>query len=197
MNKIKCKHANEYKGIRAPTCGCETCNKIWETSTSKGHTITVAQGRKRKVYTIKPAICEVKTCGKSFKTKAKFPTKYDGLIRCHECRNEHRRTHYSNQEKYKKRRRDWQLKKEYGITQDDYDLMLKSQGGECKICLNPPKKTTRDNQKLVVDHDHATGKVRGLLCQDCNRGLGVFKDSDFLLEAARNYIKSYNERTDK
>lgn len=58
------------------------------------------------------------------------------------------------------------LKKTYGITADEYDNMLADQGGCCKLCRRAPGK-----RPLDVDHDHATGKVRGLLCNQCNRTL--------------------------
>jgi hypothetical protein len=56
-----------------------------------------------------------------------------------------------------------ELRRRYGITPDDYDAMADAQGGVCAICGLPPRKGTLD-----VDHDHATGRVRGLLCRRCN-----------------------------
>ncbi len=76
------------------------------------------------------------------------------------------------------------LKGRYGLTMDDWDKMSKEQDGGCLICTN------RD--PLVVDHDHDTGEVRGLLCNNCNAGLGMFKDNDLLLIAAGRYISSQN-----
>lgn len=61
-----------------------------------------------------------------------------------------------------KRERSW-ARRGIKLTVDDYDLLLKRQGGVCAICGKPPKKT-----RLAVDHDHKTGKVRGLLCFYCN-----------------------------
>jgi hypothetical protein len=65
----------------------------------------------------------------------------------------------------------------------DSDLIaLKASTTECVICGN--------KEKLVVDHDHASGEIRGLLCNHCNRGLGHFRDDPDLLEYARIYLLS-------
>lgn len=72
------------------------------------------------------------------------------------------------------------LTRRFGITPEQYDEMLAAQGGGCAICGRPP----RDDSSLHVDHDHATGAVRALLCFDCNAGLGKFReDPDLLLQA--------------
>jgi hypothetical protein len=76
------------------------------------------------------------------------------------------------------------LKRTYGLTIKEYEAMLTGQGGVCRICKPPPPK----GGKLHVDHDHNTGKVRGLLCRNCNHGLGNFKDNPFLLIEAYKYL---------
>ena len=68
------------------------------------------------------------------------------------------------------------------VISDDTLIELKSSTHECTICGS--------NEPLVVDHDHATGKVRGMLCNHCNRGLGHFRDDPDLLEFARIYLLS-------
>ena len=71
-----------------------------------------------------------------------------------------------------------------GLTLDDYERLLADQGGVCAICKRPPKK-----RRLHVDHDHATGKVRGLLCFTCNRYvLGKYATSA-KLRAAADYLE--------
>lgn len=79
-------------------------------------------------------------------------------------------------------RRDRELKliRRYGITIAEYNEMYVQQLGRCKICLK--------NAKLVVDHCHQTGRVRGLLCDQCNTALGLFKDSKQSLESAISYL---------
>lgn len=77
----------------------------------------------------------------------------------------------------------------YGITPAEFALLLAQQGGVCAICGRRETATRNGRvRKLCVDHDHATKKVRGLLCQSCNRGLGFFKDDATLLARAANYL---------
>jgi hypothetical protein len=81
------------------------------------------------------------------------------------------------------------LKRMYGITLDDFNKMLKNQGGKCAICRGTE---TRDKHKVMaVDHDHKTGKVRALLCFKCNSALGNFNDDPELLKKALKYLKNY------
>lgn len=82
-------------------------------------------------------------------------------------------------------RRSW-IKRKYGITLEQYDEMLASQGGVCGLCGGPP---TRIN--LAVDHDHITGEVRMLLCDLCNKGLGCLKDDPVLLRRAAEYVEKF------
>lgn len=77
---------------------------------------------------------------------------------------------------------DNQIKK-YGINIVTYEFMLQEQDGKCWIC------GLEDNEgKLAVDHDHNTGEVRGLLCRNCNRGLGMFRDDPTLLLKAHKFL---------
>ena len=79
----------------------------------------------------------------------------------------------------------------YGITEPDRKKMYIDQGGRCKICdmlleLGVTYLDDSFNQRACVDHCHTTGKVRGILCQSCNGGLGLFKDN---IDSLRNAIK--------
>lgn len=78
----------------------------------------------------------------------------------------------------------------YGLTQDEYEALLAMQGGLCAICRHPETARHQSGQvrSLAVDHDHATGLVRGLLCTNCNHGLGKFKDDPELLRQAITYL---------
>lgn len=76
------------------------------------------------------------------------------------------------------------LLKSYGISMDEYREMLAGQGGVCAICGG----VNKDGRQLFVDHDHATGEVRGLLCNLCNRGIGNMRDSIELLQGAIEYL---------
>lgn len=99
----------------------------------------------------------------------------------------------------KKRRyktRDEMLYRKYGITQIEYDKMLISQNYACAICkcsVEAFKIKGTGPSVFHVDHDHATGSVRGLLCPDCNKGLGLFKDKRQSLKAAVMYLEQYSK----
>jgi hypothetical protein len=81
--------------------------------------------------------------------------------------------------------RDRHYKSHYGISTDEYNEILLSQNGRCLICGAEP-----DGRALDVDHDHETGKVRGLLCHRCNLGVGIFEDDPDLLTAVAEYLKT-------
>ena len=82
------------------------------------------------------------------------------------------------------------LKKTYNITLEQYRQMFINQDNKCAICNKDGFKICKDAKSLlVVDHCHKTGNVRGLLCHNCNRGLGLFKDSVKNLGAAITYIE--------
>lgn len=79
----------------------------------------------------------------------------------------------------------------YGITEEIYSDMLAAQNHKCKICGCSDMTSNRGN-KLHIDHDHSTGKVRGLLCAKCNTGLGAFKDNIAVLYEAISYLQYYS-----
>jgi hypothetical protein len=88
-------------------------------------------------------------------------------------------------EELKMAQRAGHLKSKYGLSIQDYKKILTAQNNECAIC----KRDIKDFNN--VDHDHVTGKVRGLLCETCNFGLGLFyDDTDYLLAAVQYLIKS-------
>lgn len=78
------------------------------------------------------------------------------------------------------------LKKHYGITSEQYWKLFEAQKGNCACCGQSHELFKR---RLHVDHDHETGVIRGLLCTECNPGLGYFQDSVERLEAAVTYLK--------
>lgn len=80
------------------------------------------------------------------------------------------------------------LKVRYGLTIKDYEAILKSQKGGCKLCGRGPKK----HRRLAIDHCHNTGRVRGLLCDGCNRSLAILEDKITLAKAI-DYINSIKE----
>lgn len=113
-----------------------------------------------------------RNCGKEFNPKA--PSEH---YCSDECKNR------GTQNKY--------FERVYGITVEQYEEMLHKQDHKCAICGGEGFLMNKDRHqmKLVVDHCHETGRVRGLLCHNCNRALGLFKDSVENLSSAINYLK--------
>jgi hypothetical protein len=78
--------------------------------------------------------------------------------------------------------------KQYGLTLESYDELLQEQGGVCKICLTDDPRGQSKAGRFYVDHNHRTGQVRGLLCNDCNTAIGLLKDSPAIAEVAHQYL---------
>lgn len=83
-------------------------------------------------------------------------------------------------------RRDKRLLKEYGINQQQYNSLFSSQNGMCAVCC---AEQITLSKPLYVDHDHLSGLVRGLLCQHCNTGIGMMRESIDLLKKAISYLE--------
>jgi len=84
------------------------------------------------------------------------------------------------------------LKRMFGITLEHYNEILEKQNGVCSICGMP--ETGNRNSFLSVDHCHDSNEIRGLLCNTCNRGLGLMKDDINVLEKAIEYLKQFKNR---
>jgi hypothetical protein len=80
-------------------------------------------------------------------------------------------------------RREERLKQVYGLSLQDYNAMVAQQGGVCRVCK------TRPARPLFVDHCHASGRVRGLLCHPCNAALGFMRDDPVIAAAAAEYLR--------
>lgn len=104
------------------------------------------------------------------------------------CRARSKQYRASNPDAYRNSVRDATLRAKYGVGQADYEAMLKAQGGGCAICgrTNPGVSWGRN---LHIDHDHSSGRIRGLLCQPCNTSIGKFNDDPALLRKAAAYIE--------
>jgi hypothetical protein len=102
-----------------------------------------------------------------------------------------------------KDQRKWWLADKYGITLEQFERLLSKQQGKCAICeeditgVDTFLRRGIEVQRLKahVDHDHSSGVVRGLLCNDCNRGLGCFKDSTGRLRNAVRYLAAASLRS--
>jgi hypothetical protein len=128
-------------------------------------------------YRNQPKVCT--TCNK-LKDPSKFKLEKDsratnGITQRSKC------TECDEFRKYKRF-----IQKTYQFSWQDYEEMFDSQGGKCAICES--KVSSSRTSRLFVDHCHDTLKIRGLLCSNCNHGLGHFKDSPKLLQRAINYL---------
>ncbi len=103
-------------------------------------------------------------------------------------RSEFRQYYKDNPEK----RKDAQIKCQFGIDLVSYHKMLEEQGGGCAICKSTDIKR-KGSAYFAIDHDHITGQVRGLLCDYCNVMLGRAKDDVNILQSAIDYLKVSNE----
>lgn len=101
--------------------------------------------------------------------------------------------YHSNKDKWKNIR----LKNEYGISLNDYNKMFKDQNGLCLICEQPETSIDhkyKTRKSLCVDHCHETGKIRGLLCQRCNSGIGQLKHDKKRLSKAIDYLNKFDNQ---
>lgn len=87
------------------------------------------------------------------------------------------------------RLRDLSYRKSFGITLADYNQLLDNQGGVCAVCRKPQRSAR--NKHLAVDHCHITGKIRGLLCDACNRAIGLLGDDPQTLHSAIQYLQRH------
>ena len=109
------------------------------------------------------------------RTKGKASGYHSYCLTCHTARGVESKTRLYGST------REYHLRHRYGIGQAEFDAMLWQQGGVCAICRTPGPQH--------VDHDHRTGEVRGILCFNCNGGLGQFRDDPGYLAGAITYLK--------
>ena len=122
---------------------------------------------------------DIKILNEFHKDKANKATGYASL--CKICKLEYDKSKAKHT--YGKK-----LERTFGITIMEYDQMLILQNNKCLLCERDRKSF---NKNFAVDHCHNTGKVRGLLCQQCNVALGMFDDNPELIRKAADYVESY------
>lgn len=89
------------------------------------------------------------------------------------------------------------LKTKYGMTVQDFETLLRAQDGKCLICecvvvVTTAENRTRHGKSATVDHNHKTGEVRSVLCNNCNRGLGLFGEDQRVLRNALSYLRIFD-----
>jgi hypothetical protein len=160
--------------------------------------------RTEKLTSKKCSKCHVEKAYSEFYPKKKFPGKCD--VYCKGCRAQWRENNREkcksasnrwralNVDRCKKQWKSWSvanprkfnwgwyIKRRYGLSPEQVETMRLQQDNRCAICKS------EFQSKFNIDHDHKTGKVRGLLCPLCNRGLGQLKDSPEILIAAAGYL---------
>lgn len=105
---------------------------------------------------------------------------------CKECHRERARGYWREKPLPKEVQRERNLQRSFGLSIKDYYNLLEKQGSRCAICEID---TCESGRNFAVDHDHVTGKIRGLLCKLCNTALGQFKDNQTVLLKAVEYLK--------
>jgi hypothetical protein len=117
-----------------------------------------------------------------------FKTKYKQRLRCKICYRTYQNLYYSkNRERVRQQNRKSEFKNNYGISLEDYEILLKEQNYNCAICGKNEKDCPKG--RLYVDHCHALNKVRGLLCLNCNAGIGSLKESIEILKNSIYYLE--------
>ena len=95
--------------------------------------------------------------------------------------------------RHKRKNENWRLLAHYQLTLEQYEQIEREQGGVCAICGKPPHDKIKRGivARLHCDHDHRTGRFRGLLCGNCNRALGMFEDEVACVRAALQYLEAH------
>lgn len=153
---------------------CKPCKNLWTSNRRKNNPTVYI----KKVTKKCPNCGETKLVDQFNRNQAQ----YDGLKPwCRVCDKKQKKDAYImplNRNSY--------LVKNYGLTLEEYNMRLEAQNEVCLICEEP---CIRLN--LCVDHDHTTGKVRGLLCYSCNLAIGNMKDKPDLLRKAADYLEQF------
>jgi hypothetical protein len=143
-------------------------------------------------------VCCVCDTRKPFSDFYNYKNKNDGKsYRCKCCDNLARdKWRENNPESAYRSMRGRNLRHQYGIGITEYEELLEKQGGCCAICGATENSTagSRKEWNFSVDHDHTTGEIRGLLCNNCNRGLGLLGDTYESVQKAAEYLKKRSNK---
>ena len=143
---------------------------------SKSKTLTCKSGGFLLLLSMETKYCSLCNTNKSIEEFEIHKSTKDGRrYCCRDCKKE-----VAKKYRNPKKARELQFRKKYNITLDERNKLSKKQNGKCVICGS--------DEPLVIDHDHETGKIRGLLCNLCNVGLGSFKDNIDSLNNAIRYL---------
>lgn len=143
----------------------------------------------RPVQTTLTKVCPV--CKQALPPEAYNRNKRDKSGLAWACRPCQRASQRKQFQKPHAKQRSWEraIERRYGITADEFNVKFAAQGYGCAVCGSDQHK----GQNWNVDHDHETGVVRGILCRDCNHGIGALHDSPMLLRAAAEYLEQHGK----
>lgn len=162
------------------SCVCGWFGGNWPRSS-----IAREEYRKHIDWTIDHTLFRCKRCGiEKPASEMRHDYRYICLACFSDLGNDWQRKHPVQSARHK---RNSHLIKKFGITVAEAESMLVAQGGVCAICREPIQDIR--GYSPHVDHDHSTGKIRGILCHQCNNGLGLFKDDPKCLRAAAEYLE--------
>lgn len=116
---------------------------------------------------------------------------------CKTCTNEANKNWWqANKERHRLAGWRYHLKRTFGITSEQYNIILVAQNGKCAICGQAETSTRKGKLKrLAVDHDRKTKKIRALLCVNCNTGIGSLQHDPNLLEKAAAYVRRHQKKS--
>ena len=165
----------------------ETTKRVLEAVEKLGYTYNVMPTMKM------CTICKTVKPFEDFYTNGIAQNRYNKNIRyrtslCKDCSSKkNKKYHTENRPKLTAQQLVSHRRRKYGINEEEYQAMVLSQNNICAICNKPSDRT------LHVDHDHITGKIRGLLCNSCNTGIGLFKEDVDSLANAIKYLNAHAE----
>lgn len=153
------------------------------TVTAKNRTCKVC-GEYQDISNFQPQGLQCRTC-RSEKQRAYWASLPEDVKVQRRKNGEYQRRYRElNKEKVQEDSRKRHLKRKFNLTVEEYDTMLEAQDGNCAIC----RKECETGYALAVDHNHANGRVRALLCKNCNTAIGLFKENTAVLQAAIDYL---------
>lgn len=123
-----------------------------------------------------------------------------GILRCATCTRTWNRDYYHKSERRRRRQRHWYVERKYGVSIEYLEQLFEKQDRKCAICGRdwmqcPLAKNSRYDmvflQRLYVDHCHVSGRVRGLLCNNCNLGIGLLDEDLERFDAAKEYLRRH------
>lgn len=168
----------------------EAARKRFESAVCRGCDKTYTPRQSNQLY------CSM-ACGKRIQTRERLGLKGpSGIIRpCEYCTTDFSsvdgRTKYCGEECARTAKSLGNARYLYGITMQEYRRLWLKQSGVCAICKLPER--TQRNRLLTIDHDHETGHIRGLLCSQCNRAVGLLQDDPKVIEAAAAYVRRHRQ----